>query len=106
MVFQFKSVDNLEELHPAIAKHLPRFIENRMDAFKKFENAINDNDLEQIRSYCHGQIGVAASYNCHQLHEITLYIQDHARNQALNKIIDMLPVLNEYLNNLKNRIDA
>lgn len=102
MAFAFTKEDKVDDLPPPIKAHFKTFVLNRMAQFEVFEEAISEDDYEEIRLFCHAQLGVAGSYNCFKLEEITLYIQDFARKEEMQPIKEVAPVLKQYLGDLKN----
>ncbi len=102
MSFNFKRNDEFESLHPNIASYMTVFVENRLKAFFELEQAVSTADFERIRDFCHGQLGVAASYKCFKLEEIIIYIQGFARKEEMGPISEVLPVFRAYLDELKS----
>lgn len=104
MNFSFTTQDEITELHPKIGSNMDKFVSNRWIAYLKLEAAVNELDFDEIRSFCHNQLGVAACYNCYKLEEICKYIQPFAREDNLAPIQDVMPVLKLYLEELKVEI--
>lgn len=100
MNFEFTKEDFIFDLPEPIRKHLRTFSNNRLNQFEILQEAIVEEDFEEIRLFCHAQLGVAGSYNCFKLEEITLYIQELARNENLMSIKELMPVLKSYLEEL------
>ena len=96
--------DKISELPGPIKDHIKTFILNRIAQFETLKEAIEENDFEEIRLFCHAQLGVAGSYNCFRLEEITIYIQDYARQEIMDPIKEVVPVLDSYLKDLKSGI--
>ncbi|MAX65865.1 MAG: hypothetical protein QF441_01055 [Bacteriovoracaceae bacterium] len=101
MVFHFTTKDEHHSLHPNIKTYMQVFVKHRFLALEKLKTAVASEDIEGIRDFCHKQIGVAASYKCYRLEEITKYIQKHARKTELEPIKEILPVFEEYLKQLQ-----
>lgn len=99
--FQFTKNDNIDDLPAPIKGHMKTFITNRVSQFEILREAIDEEDFEEIRLFCHAQLGVAGSYNCFKLEEITLYIQDFARQEVMAPITAAAPILEGYLQELK-----
>lgn len=101
LAFEFTKTDKLEDLPGPIKDHVKAFIRNRISQFEILKEAVEEEDFEEIRLFCHAQLGVAGSYNCYKLEEITLYIQDYARQEVLDPIKEIIPILEKYLTELK-----
>ena len=101
MGFQFTRTDNINELPEPIKAHIKTFITNRVAQFEILREAIEEEEFEDIRLFCHAQLGVAGSYNCFKLEEVTLYIQDFARQEVMGPIAEVAPILEDYLKGLK-----
>lgn len=104
MSFKFEKSDDFKNLHPNIATYMNTFVTHRIEAFDKFTQYVDNSDFSKIRDYCHGQLGVAASYRCFKLEEVLKYIQRYAREEQIDPIKEVLPVFEEYLKNLKNQV--
>ena len=100
MSFKFSTNDDVSTLHESIAKFVPRYIENRKTDYQKFLIDIEKCDFQSIRDYCHKVVGTAKSYHFHQLEEITLVIQNCAREQNLEGIRSIIPSYDTYMNEL------
>lgn len=101
MTFKFTKEDKINELPAPIKAHFKNFLNNRISQVESLEEAIEDEDFEEIRLFCHAQLGVAGSYKCHKLDELTRYIQHHARKEQLRPIKEVIPTLKDYLQGLK-----
>ena len=101
MSFKFTRVDKISELPGPIKEHVRNFVSNRFTQYNILLEAIDDEDFEEVRLFCHAQLGVAASYHCYKLEEITSYIQECARQETMKPIKEILPILSKYLNDLK-----
>ena len=104
MSFNFTATDKIQELHQDIQNYLPKFIEHRFLEFTKFDEAVKNKDIESIRAYCHKQKGVAGSYKCYKLEEITNYMHDYALKGEIDEIVAVIPILKAYLYELKDSI--
>lgn len=103
MAFEFTVEDKVEELPGPIKSHFKAFVLNRINQFEILEEAIEEEDHEEIRLFCHAQLGVAGSYKCFKLEEVTKYIQDYARKEELQPIKDVMPLLKSYLQELRSQ---
>ena len=104
MSFKFTKQDEFQHLHPNITSYMGTFVENRINALDDLKQGVEQKDFSKIRDYCHNHMGVAGSYKCYKLEEIVGYIQDYARSGEIEPIVEVLPVLEEYLFDLKKRI--
>lgn len=103
MSFTFSREDRFDELPPKIKEYLPVFIQNRWEDFLKFEKALAEKNFEMMRDYCHKQIGVATCYNCFRLYDLVLYIQEQARAENHEKLVEVFPELRTYLEGLRGQ---
>ena len=104
MSFIFTKIDLIHDLHSDLRDYMPNFIENRFKEFKELESAVSSNDIKSIRDYCHKQKGVAGSYNCFKLEEITDYMHEFALAGEITPIKEVLPILGSYLDELQASI--
>ncbi len=104
MSFKFTKQDEFQKLHPNITSYMNTFVENRIKALEKLKQGIYEENFSIIRDYCHNHIGVAGSYKCYKLEEIVSYIQEHARQGEIEPIVEVLPILEAYLIDLKEHI--
>lgn len=104
MSFSFKKEDDFKSLHPNIASYMKVFVEHRFEAYDNLVLLVKEQDFEKIRDLCHGQLGVAGSYKCYKLEEIILYIQSFARKEDIGPIEAVLPILHQYLMDLKSKV--
>lgn len=104
MSFVFTKIDLLHDLHSDLRDYMPNFIENRFKEFKELESAVRSNDIKSIRDYCHKQKGVAASYKCFKLEEVTDYMHKFALEGEITPIKEVLPILKTYLDELHGSI--
>ena len=102
MTFQFTKEDQILELHPNIAKHLPKFISNRIKDYESLKLAVEEANFVFIRSYCHKTVGVAASYNFFKLEELTISISEYARVEDLKSIKYLLITFDQYISEIRS----
>lgn len=103
MKFIFSKEDKFEDLPEKIRDYLPTFFKNRWEDLKDLEDSIENKDFRGVRDYCHKQVGVATCYNCFKLHEIVLYIQEQAKQENHANLLEVQPVIREYLNQLHSK---
>ena len=104
MSFSFKKDDDFKNLHPNIASYMAVFVDHRIEAFTELKSFVETRNFQKIRDFCHGQLGVAASYKCFKLEELILYIQEFARTEEISPIADVLPIFETYLRELKSKV--
>ena len=63
-------------------------------------DAIDKEDHQTIRDYCHKVVGTARSYHFFQLEEITKRLQEYSRDKNMDGIKKLMPVYNAYIQNL------
>lgn len=97
MSFKFTKQDKVSELHPNITKFLGTFIQNRIDEYKLFKSAVDQNDMASVRMYCHKVVGIAASYKCYKLEEMALYIQKCSRENDVESIKSSICEFDAYM---------
>jgi len=102
--FEFTKTDKVYELHPAIRAYFPTFLTHRFEELVVLQNALKIDDFDEVRAYCHKQRGVAASYKCFKLEEITEMIHHYAKDNNLDPIRALIPTLENYLEELKTSI--
>ena len=106
MKFTFTKSDDIHNLHPDIKLYMENFVNNRIIGFSELQKAVTSNNHEGVRNFCHKQLGVAVSYNCHRLDEICRYIQDYARKEEMAPISAVMDEFEAYLKDLKSEVDA
>ncbi|MAZ48114.1 MAG: hypothetical protein CME65_06105 [Halobacteriovoraceae bacterium] len=99
-MFKFSKEDKFENLPEKIRDYLPTFFENRLEDLSDLEYSIEKKDFRGVRDYCHKQVGVATCYNCFKLHEIVLYIQEQAKLENHANLLEVQPILRDYLTQL------
>ena len=104
MTFKFTKKDKYNDLHPNILNYMQTFVDNRIQSFEKLKISVDQKNLKGIRDFCHNNIGVAGSYKCFKLEEITYYVQSKAKAEDIDSIKDVLPIFNAYLQSLKREI--
>lgn len=104
MEFNFTKEDRYSELPLELRKYMKIFSKNRLKSFLELEQFVAEDNFKSICAFCHNQIGVAGSYKCYKLEEITLFIQVHARGQEIKPIREIMSLFKTYLDELE--IDA
>jgi hypothetical protein len=102
MSFKFSKSDNISDLHPNISKFFPKFVNNRVEEYELFKVAVESGDMSSVRLYCHKVVGIAASYNCFKLEEISLYVQNCAKSDDMESIKTVLGVFDQYMTELSS----
>jgi hypothetical protein len=103
MSFKFTKEDELADLHPNIAKFSSTFISNRVLEYEIFKHSVDAGDMSSIRLHCHKIVGIAASYNCHKLEEIALYVQKCSREDDIESIKSVLSIYDQYMKELASQ---
>lgn len=104
MSFTFTKTDSLGDLPQEIKDYLPQVIENRIEEFNQMQSAFNSGDMGEIRNYCHKIEGVAGSYHLFKLDEIIRYIHELAYKANHKEILNTVPILGEYLQEIQKHI--
>lgn len=96
--------DKIDELPESLKKHLPKFVENRLNEAKELQKEFLANNEEAILKWTHKLIGISASYNLYQLEDIAKSIENNIKNNfSCDREIDFANI-NTYLQQLSNRI--
>lgn len=74
-----------EELDKNIKNYLPKYLANKVEELKELSLAVENNDVDTIRSIVHKVLGTALSFGIQKLNDDLVLVQQYVSNKMFEK---------------------
>ncbi len=88
-------------IDPDLQDLIPGFLENRSRDIGKLQTALEQSDLDTLKSIGHNLKGVGGGYGFQEISQLGAEIESSAKNGSIENISVFIIKFKDYLNNLE-----